>query len=165
MNGFYQNTTKGTFGWNLIKNIIQKPTESQKQCQSPKPILLDTGEIGTLHPWQPEILDIQLFRIGNVFIYAVPSEFTTMSGRRLRESIKNSLIQHQLGDHETVVIHSGPANGYAVSVRGFNCDRESKHLHLVLLRNIWRIPASTLWRRIGKVLLYSHAVQLLTMTI
>ncbi|KAL0138811.1 Neutral/alkaline nonlysosomal ceramidase [Mucor lusitanicus] len=90
-----------------------KPTESQKQCQSPKPILLDTGEIGTLHPWQPEILDIQLFRIGNVFIYAVPSEFTTMSGRRLRESIKNSLIQHQLGDHETVVIHSGPANGYA----------------------------------------------------
>ncbi|CAO3627629.1 unnamed protein product [Mucor fragilis] len=113
MNGFYQNTTKGTFGWNLIKNIIQKPTASQKQCQSPKPILLDTGEIGALHPWQPEILDIQLFRIGNVFIYAVPSEFTTMSGRRLRESIKKSLIQHQLGDHETVVIHSGPANGYA----------------------------------------------------
>ncbi|CEP18270.1 hypothetical protein [Parasitella parasitica] len=113
LNGFYQNTTKGTFGWNLIKNIIQKPTESQKTCQSPKPILLDTGEIGTLHPWQPEILDIQLFRIGNVFIYAVPSEFTTMSGRRLRASIKKSLIQHQLGDQDTVVIHSGPANGYA----------------------------------------------------
>ncbi|KAI8637597.1 Neutral/alkaline nonlysosomal ceramidase [Parasitella parasitica] len=113
LNGFYQNTTKGTFGWNLIKNIIQKPTETQKACQSPKPILLDTGEIGTLHPWQPEILDIQLFRIGNLFIYAVPSEFTTMSGRRLRASIKKSLIQHRLGDQNTVVIHSGPANGYA----------------------------------------------------
>lgn len=113
MNGFYQNTTKGTFGWNMIKNIIQKPTKSQKLCQYPKPILLDTGEIKTLHPWQPEILDIQLFRIGNVFVYAVPSEFTTMSGRRLRESIKKSLIQHNLGDQETVIIHSGPANGYA----------------------------------------------------
>jgi neutral ceramidase len=114
MTGFYQNMTNGYFGWDILKNIIRKPTAKQKKCQAPKPILLDTGEIKALHPWQPEILDIQLFRIGNVFIYAVPSEFTTMSGRRLRDSIKKSLIKHQLGDQGTVVIHSGPANGYAV---------------------------------------------------
>lgn len=116
MNGFYQNTTKGTLGWNIIKNIVQKPSAEQKACQAPKPILLDTGEISTLRPWQPEILDIQLFRVGNIFIYAVPAEFTTMSGRRLRKSIKKSLIKHGLGDKNTIVIHSGPANGYAVSI-------------------------------------------------
>lgn len=70
-----------------------------------------------LHSWQPEILDIQLFRLGNVFIYAVPAEFTTMSGRRLRRAIKRALINHGLGDQQTVVIHSGPANGYAVRKR------------------------------------------------
>jgi neutral ceramidase len=85
-------------------------------CQSPKPILLDTGEISFFpHTWQPEILDIQLFRLGHVFIYSVPSEFTTMSGRRLRRAIKQALINHQLGDQDTIVIHSGPANGYAVN--------------------------------------------------
>jgi neutral ceramidase len=114
LDGFYQNTTKGTFGWNIVKDIVQKPSEEQKQCHAPKPILLDTGEIATLHPWQPEILDVQLFRIGNVFIYAVPAEFTTMSGRRLRNSIKKALIKHKLGDENPTVIHSGPANGYAV---------------------------------------------------
>ncbi|KAI7902015.1 Neutral/alkaline nonlysosomal ceramidase [Cokeromyces recurvatus] len=113
LNGFYQNTTKGTFGWDLIKDIVQKPSKEQKKCQAPKPILLDTGEISTLYPWQPVILDIQLFRIGNVFIYAVPSEFTTMSGRRLRSSIKRALIKYRLGNQDTIVIHSGPANGYA----------------------------------------------------
>ncbi|KAI8376985.1 Neutral/alkaline nonlysosomal ceramidase [Blakeslea trispora] len=113
MGGFYQNTTKGTFGWNLIKDIIKKPSKQQVKCQAPKPILLDTGEIEILHTWQPEVLDIQLLRIGNVFIYGVPSEFTTMSGRRLRKSIKKALIKHGLGNNDTIVIHSGPANGYA----------------------------------------------------
>ncbi|KAG0745773.1 hypothetical protein G6F57_009900 [Rhizopus arrhizus] len=114
LDGFYQNTTRGTFFWDTIKDIVRKPTKQQVLCQSPKPILLDTGEISIFpHTWQPEILDIQLFRLGHVFIYSVPSEFTTMSGRRLRRAIKQALINHQLGDQDTIVIHSGPANGYA----------------------------------------------------
>ncbi|KAG2232391.1 hypothetical protein INT48_007295 [Thamnidium elegans] len=113
LHGFYQNTTKGTFIWDIIKNVVKKPTVNQTQCQAPKPILLDTGEMTSWHSWQPEIIDIQLFRIGNVFIYAVPSEFTTMSGRRLRNAIKHALIKSHLGNHDTVVIHAGPANGYA----------------------------------------------------
>ncbi|CAO3701090.1 unnamed protein product [Rhizopus stolonifer] len=114
LDGFYQNTTQGTFFWDMIKDVVRRPTEAQARCQSPKPILLDTGEMKIFpHTWQPEILDIQLFRIGNAFIYSVPSEFTTMSGRRLREAIHQALIQHELGNQDTVVIHSGPANGYA----------------------------------------------------
>lgn len=116
MDGFYQNATEGRFVWDILKNIVQKPSTKQKNCQAPKPILLDTGEMKYLHTWQPEILDIQLLRVGNVFIYAVPSEFTTMSGRRLRKAIKEAAIENHLGDESTTVIHSGPANGYAVSV-------------------------------------------------
>ncbi|GAA5799021.1 hypothetical protein HPULCUR_004430 [Helicostylum pulchrum] len=113
LRGFYQNTTKGTFIWDIIKNVVKNPTFNQTQCQAPKPILLDTGEMTSWHSWQPEIIDLQLFRIGNVFIYAVPSEFTTMSGRRLKNAIKQALIKSHLGNRDTVVIHAGPANGYA----------------------------------------------------
>jgi neutral ceramidase len=98
----------------MIKNAVQKPSHEQASCQYPKPILLDTGEIKILKPWQPVILDVQLFRIGNVFIYAVPAEFTTMSGRRLKDAIKKAVIKYGLGDQDTTIIHSGPANGYAV---------------------------------------------------
>ena len=38
-----------------------------------------------------------------------------MSGRRLRKSIKQGLIRNGLGNNDTIVIQSGPANGYAVS--------------------------------------------------
>ena len=67
------------------------------------------------YTWQPHILDVQLFRIGNFYIAAVPSEFTTMSGRRLRNAIKNKLVEYGIGNNETTVVLSGPANGYAVS--------------------------------------------------
>ena len=67
------------------------------------------------YEWQPHILDVQLFRVGNFYIAAVPAEFTTMSGRRLRKAIKEKLIELGTGDEETTVVLSGPANGYAVS--------------------------------------------------
>lgn len=124
MHGFHQNTTQGNLGWDIIRNIVKRPSANQKRCQAPKPILLDTGELTSLHAWQPEILDIQLFKVGNVFIYAVPSEFTTMSGRRLQSAIKTALIENYLGNQDTIVIHSGPANGYAVCVhliKNFTC--------------------------------------------
>lgn len=82
-------------------------------CQSI--VILDTGEMQFPYTWQPHILDVQLFRIGNFYIAAVPSEFTTMSGRRLRNAIKNKLVEYGIGDNETTVVLSGPANGYAVS--------------------------------------------------
>ncbi|KAG0180502.1 hypothetical protein DFQ29_000591 [Apophysomyces sp. BC1021] len=112
LDGFYQNTTQGTRFWDGIKNLIRKPTREQIECQKPKPILLDTGEIKIPYEWQPTILDIQLLRVGNVFIAGVPSEMTTMSGRRLRRAIKTTLEKHGMGKNITV-IQSGPANGYA----------------------------------------------------
>lgn len=66
------------------------------------------------YAWQPTLLDVQLLRIGNVYIAGVPAEFTTMSGRRLRAAIKHKLIEYNVGNENTTVILSGPANGYAV---------------------------------------------------
>ncbi|KAI8068079.1 Neutral/alkaline nonlysosomal ceramidase [Gongronella butleri] len=109
--GFYQNMTKGTPFWGLISSILRAPSKEQKACQAPKPILLDTGEISIPYPWQPEVLEVQLLRIGNTFIASTPSELTTMSGRRLRNAIRARLASH--GVHVQDIIYSGPANGYA----------------------------------------------------
>lgn len=39
------------------------------------------------YSWQSSVVDIQLLRIGRLLVAPVPGEFTTMAGRRLRESI------------------------------------------------------------------------------
>jgi neutral ceramidase len=57
-------------------------------------------------PWTPNVLPVQLFTIGALAIAAVPGEFTTVAGRRLRESIRQALgVTH--------VVLAGYANAYA----------------------------------------------------
>ena len=47
-----------------------------------------TGSIDIPYPWQPKIIPIQLLRVGQLVIIAVPGEFTTMSGRFLRDAVQ-----------------------------------------------------------------------------
>lgn len=62
--------------WALVRDIIAAPTQEQTNCHSPKPILLNTGDITFPYPWQPRILPVQLLRIGQLVIAGVPAEFT-----------------------------------------------------------------------------------------
>ena len=48
---------------------------------------MDTGGLSKPYPWQPSIVPLQLLRIGQLVVIAVPGEFTTMAGRRLRNSV------------------------------------------------------------------------------
>ncbi|CAL8087615.1 unnamed protein product [Calicophoron daubneyi] len=85
---FTQGTKEPTIFWDLVRDLVKKPSPELIACQAPKPIILACGEMTFPYPWQPEIVETQLFRIGNLLIAAVPGEFTTMSGRRLREEIE-----------------------------------------------------------------------------
>ena len=42
---FTQGTNSTNPFWNIVTNILKKPSEEQKACHAPKPILLDTGEV------------------------------------------------------------------------------------------------------------------------
>ncbi|ORZ09921.1 Neutral/alkaline nonlysosomal ceramidase [Absidia repens] len=118
--GVYQETTHIPWYWRIIRSFIKSPSQAQVSCHAPKPILFDTGEINFPHSWQPHILELQLLRVGNVYIAGVPAEFSTMSGRRLRKAIKETIIQHTGCDTESIkVILSGPANGYSSYVTTF----------------------------------------------
>ena len=40
------------------------------------------------YAWSPTVVDTQLLSVGQVAVVAVPGEFTTMAGRRLRETVQ-----------------------------------------------------------------------------
>jgi neutral ceramidase len=77
-------------------------------CQGEKPIALEMGTMQPF-PWTPEVLPLQILTIGRLALVAVPSEITTMAGRRLRQAVEEQL---QPIGVDTVVI-AGLANAYA----------------------------------------------------
>lgn len=44
------------------------------------------------YAWQPSIIPIQILRVGQLVITSLPGEFTTMSGRRVRDALTNVSI-------------------------------------------------------------------------
>ncbi|XP_062593743.1 uncharacterized protein LOC134255247 [Saccostrea cucullata] len=104
-------TTENPF-WDFIRDFLKKPSPEQLACQHPKPILLDTGEISVPYAWSPSIVDLQIFRVGQLAIISVPAEFSTMSGRRTRDSITATLKASGLPAN-TVSVIAGLTNDYA----------------------------------------------------
>ncbi|MFP6583899.1 MAG: neutral/alkaline non-lysosomal ceramidase N-terminal domain-containing protein [Candidatus Hydrogenedentota bacterium] len=91
----------------LVKNLYNMPDASDEcvECHGVKPILFPTGEADP--PMQTQVLPITLTRIGPLTLACVAAEVTTMSGRRLRESIATTL-----GTSPEQVIIVGYANDY-----------------------------------------------------
>ncbi|KAL0533609.1 hypothetical protein IC582_027648 [Cucumis melo] len=118
---FKQGDDKGNPFWKLVRNLLKAPGNEQISCQSPKPILLDTGEMKIPYDWAPTILPIQILRIGQLVILSVPGEFTTMAGRRLRDAVKTVLTtgaNKEFNSNVHVVI-AGLTNTYSQYVTTF----------------------------------------------
>uniref|UniRef100_A0A8C3WCB3 Neutral ceramidase n=1 Tax=Catagonus wagneri TaxID=51154 RepID=A0A8C3WCB3_9CETA len=108
---FTQGTTVADPFWDGLRDqILGKPSEEIKECQKPKPILLHTGELSKPHPWHPDIVDVQIITLGFLAIAAIPGEFTTMSGRRFRESVREEFAAYGMPNMTVVV--SGLCNVY-----------------------------------------------------
>ncbi|EOA12950.1 hypothetical protein CARUB_v10025932mg [Capsella rubella] len=115
---FKQGDDQGNPFWRLVRNLLKNPTKEQVQCQRPKPILLDTGEMKQPYDWAPSILPVQILRIGQLVILCVPGEFTTMAGRRLRDAVKTVLKEGSNGEEFSVVI-AGLTNSYSQYIATF----------------------------------------------
>lgn len=118
---FKQGDDKGNAFWKLVRNVIRTPSKEQIECQKPKPILLDTGEMKVPYDWAPSILPVQILRIGQLVILCVPGEFTTMAGRRLRESVKTMLTSGSSKEFDSNVhiVIAGLTNTYSQYVTTF----------------------------------------------
>lgn len=99
--------------WATVSKFIHAPSEDQIVCQVPKPILLDVGATRSPYQWTPNIVDIQLFRIGQLLIIIAPGEATTMAGRRWKEAIASTASSLSLTSSKPLVVLGGPANTYA----------------------------------------------------
>lgn len=106
---FTQGAVTGNPFWDFISGLLKDPSPETEACHAPKPILLDTGEYTLPFPWHPTSVDTQILRVGNFAMVAVPGEFTTMAGRRLRESVARAAAEE--GEEMSVVI-AGLSNTY-----------------------------------------------------
>ncbi|KAF2707688.1 Neutral/alkaline nonlysosomal ceramidase [Pleomassaria siparia CBS 279.74] len=98
--------------WNVVGSAISPPDETQKKCQWPKPILLNVGQAKVPYDWSPNIVDIQVLRVGQFIIIVSPGEATTMSGRRWREAVHNAATKLVAVETPPIVVLGGPANSY-----------------------------------------------------
>ena len=100
--------------WAVVGGLLHEANDTQKECQGVKPILLDVGETSTPYAWAPNIVDVQMLRVGQFFIVVSPGEATTMSGRRWRETVQTSAAStfSDLNSTDPVVVLGAPANSY-----------------------------------------------------
>lgn len=99
--GIYEGMTKGTF---RVDDAVNKVDQSalgglvratfgglavawQDPCQAEKPVLLPTGAWG----WTSRVVPMQLIRVGELAIIAVPGEPTTVAAHRIRETVAREL--------------------------------------------------------------------------
>lgn len=92
----------------LVKKTfkVDPPSDECRECHGRKVILIATGETKP-EPAFTQILPMTLARIGGLAIVAVPAEFTTMAGRRLRAT-----VAELLGDSIEHVVLAGYCNDY-----------------------------------------------------
>jgi neutral ceramidase len=103
--------------WNVIGGFLSPPSQEQKECHHPKPILLNTGEASLPYSWDPKTVPISVFRIGDLLIISVPCELTTMAGRRLRRAVGKIAKENGI-EHPEITI-AGLANSYTHYVTTF----------------------------------------------
>jgi neutral ceramidase len=107
LDGFNEGDLAGNPFFQALGGIIAPAPQWVRDCQGVKPVLLSTGT-QTPFPWSPEVLPVSIVRIGQLAIIAAPAEFTIMSGRRVRETVKAAL-----GDSVKHVVFAGYSNAYS----------------------------------------------------
>ncbi|KAF1731167.1 Neutral ceramidase [Beauveria bassiana] len=109
------NMTNSSPIWRVVRWLLKPPSQEQMDCQHPKPIILDVGEVGRPYEWTPNIVDVQTFRVGQLLIVVSPGEATTMAGRRWKEAVaaqSKEQMKEDLAGQEPIVVIGAPSNSY-----------------------------------------------------
>ena len=106
--------------WRAVSHLMKEPSPEQRACHGAKPILMDVGEMHRPYAWSPNIVDVQVFRVGQLFIVVSPGEATTMAGRRWKAAVRDAAATGAAfaaaGPGPALaplVVLGGPANSYA----------------------------------------------------
>lgn len=107
---------------------LMQPSEEDKACHFPKNIMVafDTEsfskrqllKLTASEKWVPDVLPFQVFVMGSVALVSIPSEITTIAGRRLRAVVENSL--QSIGvKHVFVQAYSNTYIGYITTAEEY----------------------------------------------
>ncbi|KAA0185812.1 hypothetical protein HAZT_HAZT009151 [Hyalella azteca] len=114
---FTQGMTEDNPFWTKIVNFVVETDPEQIVCHHPKPILLETGNYHRPYEWTSDIVETQVARVGQFVIAAVPGEFTTMSGRRMRDQLSSVFAEE--GVPGIVPVIAGLSNVYTHYITTF----------------------------------------------
>jgi neutral ceramidase len=92
----------------FVSGVLHKAPEWLKHCHTSAKIPLLVGGLMKPVPWTPEILPVQVVKIGQFGFGTVALEVSTMAGRRIRETLRTAL-NGSVTEVEVVSI----TNGYA----------------------------------------------------
>ncbi len=95
--GIAQEGTSNPF-LNAIGGLIFPIPDSLRQCQGAKQVVIPVGLMQP-YPWAPEVLPLQLVRVGPLYLATLPGEPTIMTGYRIRRQLAQTLgtdVQHVL---------------------------------------------------------------------
>ncbi|GFP97978.1 neutral ceramidase [Phtheirospermum japonicum] len=68
---FTQGDDKGNAFWRLVRDLLKTPNKEQVDCQHPKPILLDTGEMKQPYDWAETPLSSAQFDVSSIKEFAL----------------------------------------------------------------------------------------------
>lgn len=89
-----------------VGGLIFPIPESLRQCHGAKQVVIPVGQMQP-YPWVPEVLPLQLVRVGALYLATLPGEPTIMSGYRIRRQLAQTL-----GVAVNQVLVVGYTNGY-----------------------------------------------------
>lgn len=79
------------------------------------------------HAWAPQILPVQIFKLGTVAIVAIPFEITTVASWRLRKTVEDALFPNGI-KHVILCPYSNAYNGYITTYEEYQVqDYEGGH--------------------------------------
>ncbi|WP_217198234.1 neutral/alkaline ceramidase [Streptomyces buecherae] len=86
--------------------VLNPAPPGLRRCQAPKPVFLATG--AQRPAWTPQVLPVQLVRIGQLTLTAAPAEFTIAAGHRVTDT-----VAAELGDSSRHTVFAGYSNAYS----------------------------------------------------
>lgn len=73
-----------------VGGIIFPVSADIKKCHGVKKIVLPIGLMKP-YPWLPEIVPVQLIKLGSLYMVGLPTELTIMAGYRIRQQVAQTL--------------------------------------------------------------------------
>ncbi|ETO82902.1 hypothetical protein F444_03006 [Phytophthora nicotianae P1976] len=107
--GFTEGDLKANKLFRTLGAIIKKTPKWVQDCQDVSKVPLLAVGLMEPKPWVPAILPVQIVKIGQFGIAVTNFETTTMSGRRIRKTVKKSLAAAGVKEVELASV----SNGYA----------------------------------------------------